>query len=266
MESINIARTIKKSITINDTDNVIELTDANGLMGLNPRQRVFSKSKYLKNIKAYASINSLPESPLPDFELEDSETEKMLKVLNLEWGNARKQLDLLIGTDNDWMSIGEISLLNPAGYPYRIYNLLDVITDNLAFELANNTSLAVKIEDVGFGLLEAGDVVNIFGSYVEELVIDSSTQPMTIFNQATTTIETTSIVVLPSNEFRKYVLISNEGTSTIHLNFFDTASLDNFAIKPGGWYEFTTNALPYFGAISLVSEETNDKVIIGEGV
>jgi hypothetical protein len=58
----------------------------------------------VKNLKAHAKINSLPPIKLPDFQLEDSETDKLYKTLDIEWGSARKQLNLYI-SDNQTTGI-----------------------------------------------------------------------------------------------------------------------------------------------------------------
>lgn len=265
MHTINIAKSIKLSLNSTSSDNIFLLTNSDSLTNLNPNNRILSRNKFVKNLKAYSNIQSLPEAEIPNFLFEDSETDKLNKVLDIEWGSERKQIGLLLGSDNDWMPIGEISLLNPTGYPYRIHNLLDTITDALAFELSGEINLGIRIDDVGYGLLQLTDTVNIFGSYIEELVIDDSTQPMTNFLQSRQVIDTNSIVVLPENLNRKYVLISNEGESAIHLNFGETSNLSAFSIKPGGWYEFTTATLGYYGAISLISDAINSDVLIGEG-
>lgn len=266
MKSINIAKTIQVSLSHESSNNVIELTDNILPTNLNPRHDIISKNKFIKNLKAYASIKSVPEAELPDFLLEDSETEKLAKVLDVEWGAQRKQLNLLIknSNDNEWMSIGEISLLNPAGYPYRIYNLLDIVTDNLAFELSSDAKLAVQIENVGYGLLTTDDKVNIYGSYIEEIVIDDSIKPITSIFEKTVLVNQESVIAVLPNSQRKYLIIQNNNPHEIYFSLSNLSGSGSTVIKPNGHFELFVNNVPYFGEISIYSEY-NSSVLIVEG-
>lgn len=134
-----------------------------------PNYQIISASTYIKNLKAFTQIESLPEIALPNFELEDSDTDKLYKTLDVEWGGARKQLDLFLGSGDNYEQVGSISILNPSGYPFRVYNLMDLFTDNLALELGDNSQVGVQVKNVGYGLLEGEDNITIHGSYVEEI-------------------------------------------------------------------------------------------------
>lgn len=155
-----------------------------------PDHPIISFNCFIKNLKIFASIESLESSPFPIFDLEDSDSVKLQKALDIEWKSARKQLDVLINDgsignyDNPdgWQIIGSISLLNSSGYPYRIYNLMDVFTDTLAIELGSNTRVAVAIKDVGFGVLDNLDTVVVHGSYVEEILVKDPILPPATVN------------------------------------------------------------------------------------
>ena len=151
-----------------------------------PGQTIIGFNAFIKNLRVFASVPSLPEAPFPDFKNTDSSTQKLIKTLDIEWGTPRKQLDIFI-TDvpnpviNDWSQIGSVSLLNPYGYPFRVYNLMDLFTDNLALELGENGKIAVRMFDVGQGLLAIQDSVVIHGSYTEEIFLQSPDLP-NVFN------------------------------------------------------------------------------------
>lgn len=264
MHTINIAKSIKLRLNSQSSDNIFQLTENNDLSNLNPRHSIVSRNKFIKNLKAYTKINSTAETAIPDFNLEDSETEKLHKVLDVEWNSERKQLDLLVGNsaDNDWMSVGETSLLNPNGYPYRIYNLLDLLTDNLAFEFGDNLNVAVKITDVGYGLLTGTDEVNIYGSYAEELVIDDSIQPITSTFEKTAILHNESIIAVLPNIYRKYLIIQNNNTHNIYISLSDLSGIGGIVVKPGGHYEFSTHNVPYFDEISIFSEYNSSVLIV----
>jgi hypothetical protein len=262
MKSFNLARSIKLSLDSTSQDNIFKLTQNEELPLLNPQHTILSRSKFVKNLKAYVSINSIAESITPDFYLEDSETDKLNKVLDVEWNSERKELQLLFGNDDNWMSVGESSLLNPNGYPYRIYNLLDLLTDNLAFEFSEDMQIAVKMQDVGFGLLRNQDKVNIYGSYVEEIVIDDNHKPITAIQETIVNIDSKNTILLNSNNLRKYVIIQNKSDNDIFISLSGLAYEGSLRIKPEGHYEFNTNNTPYYGVISGFSNYDVDVLTI----
>lgn len=176
VSSYNITKNVNRKITSVDAGNVVVIVDN----AVQPNQGILSINTFVDNLKVYASIASLPAVNLPNFTVEDSESEKLFKTLDVEFNSARKQLDILIGDDGiAWNLIGSVSLLNPSGYPYRMYNLLDFFTDGLGARLGNDFKIGVQIKNVGYGLLSGNDIVTVHGSYVQEYVIDSiaSTSP-----------------------------------------------------------------------------------------
>lgn len=262
METITINRSIHLKLDSTSIDDVVQITETNTNLNLNPRDRIISRNKYIKNLKAYSNITSITEANLPDFKFDDSESDKLNKVLDLEWNSPRKQINLLIGTDLLFFPIGEISILNPVGYPYRINNLLDLLTDNLAFELGQEVDLAVKIHDVGYGLLQEEDVITIFGNFVEEIVIDSSNLPISISAERIVTIAPSTTIVAPINDNRKMFLLQNTSENVIYFSLSPNADFKSIQIMPGGHYQFTTDNVSYFGAISCYAEYNSDVLIV----
>ncbi|MBW4568051.1 MAG: hypothetical protein KME31_08510 [Tolypothrix carrinoi HA7290-LM1] len=249
ISTFNKAKTIVKSLDSATGQAVIPIF-SNTLTGSYPGQ-IISVNAFVKNLKAHAKISSLAPVKLPNFQLEDSETDKLYKTLDIEWGSARKQLNLYISDNQtDWYQVGAISLLNPSGYPYRIYNLMDLITDNLAIELGENGRIGVQIQDVGYGALQTGDSVTIHGSYVQEIVVDSNaTIQNTIDFEELVDVEST--IILEANSLRKYLAITNNGNHSIYLNLGDTATLGKgIYLTPAGSFDLDK---PYLGAISAIS-------------
>lgn len=154
-----------------------------------PGYKIISFNAFIKNLKAFASIESVQESELPKFLPTDTSTDKTIKVLDIEWKSPRKQLNLYIATNTssatEWHQVGSLSLLNPYGYPFRIYNLMDLFTDNLALELGENSKLGIQVQNVGYGLLTPEDNVIIHGSYTEEIFVQTEDKP-NVFNIAIT--------------------------------------------------------------------------------
>lgn len=262
MHSINLVKSINLKLDVNSGNNIIPFMSSDFEVNTNPRHKILSRNKYLKNLKCYSVINSIDEAELPNFNFDDSESEKLNKVLDIEWKSPRKQLNLLIGNNNNWLPIGEISLLNPMGYPYRINNLLDLLTDNLAFELGEETQLAVKIEDVGYGLLANTDLITIYGNYIEEVVIDDSVQFITNTVERVINIFENSEIVAIINKNRKYFLIQNISNNNIYLSLSNRASTNSIKILPNGHYDFDVNNVAYFGEISAYSEYNSDVLVV----
>jgi len=219
---------------------------------------------YLKNLKIYAEINSTPEVGLPDFELTDTETDRLLKTLNREWRGARKNLNLHFGLDDSpWMVIGRTSLLNVQGYPFTVSNLMDLLTDNLAAELGVRARLGVSISDVDYGLLADNDNVVVHGSYVTEWVTATAAlkpiQHSTPFSHSVTS---TSSIVLRRNDERKQFTIKNPNSNPCFLNFGNTAEHGKgIYLGGGGVYEYDTSNYPYFDAVSVVCLPHHDGTV-----
>lgn len=184
ISTVNRVKTIVIALTENSGDSVISLYTNEGLtLGaeLVPGHKVISFNCFVKNLKAYASISSLEAVKLPEIDVMDSDTQKLYKLLDVEWTSPRKQLDLFISNNSDsWEPIGSLSILNPSGYPYRIYNLIDLYTDNVAIELGDNAKLGCRVKDVGYGYLLNPDKIVIHGSYVEEIFVEYEEKPTNI--------------------------------------------------------------------------------------
>ncbi|OKH47293.1 hypothetical protein NIES2101_23940 [Calothrix sp. HK-06] len=181
IESINIAKKIARRITESDGDSIVVLFD-NILPTLDiPSSSVISVNGFLKNLKGYSKITSTQAAPLPDISIEDSEPERRVKALDVEWNSQRKHLELLVSADgSSWVEVGAISLIKQQGYPYRMHSLLDFFTDGLADEFGSNGKVACRIVDVGYGLLSGNDVFTVHGSFLQEIVYKTETQPINI--------------------------------------------------------------------------------------
>lgn len=176
--TINRVKTITLSLNSSSGTDIVTIYQNTDLVSGNEflsTYKIVSFNSFIKNLKVYASIKSLAEAKLPDFKLGDSATQKVQKVLDIEWKSARKQLNVYIASNanSNWEQVGSITLLNPSGYAFRIYNLMDLFTDNLALELGENSRIGIQVQDVGYGLLEANDKVTVHGSYIEEIILQS---------------------------------------------------------------------------------------------
>jgi hypothetical protein len=253
----NKVRTIAKRIDANTSPGIITIYENLGNQNTVAGTTTLSINAFIKNLKAFTRINSLSPIKLPNFRLEDSETDKLYKTLDIEWNSARKQLNLFISDSSQWELVGSVSLLNPSGYPYRMVNLMDLYTDNLAIELGENGKLGVQIQDVGYGSLTGNDLVTIHGSYVEEIVIDKSDIPL--LSQCTShdwTVNTISQTLLPANSSRTYCSIVNASSVPVFISLGNPAELGKGVLLSayGSSLEISNQSGIFKGAINAISE------------
>ena len=160
-----------------------------------PLNTIVSTNSFIKNFRGIATIRSLPEINLPDFKLTDSPTEKLYKTLDIEWKSPRKQLDLLIKNGaSDWQRVYSLSLLNPSGYPFRVYSLVDSYTNDSIIELGSDGQIGVRMHDVSYGLLTPEDELVLHGSWVQEIVINVPEQNF-VYNPPQITVTPPNIVI-----------------------------------------------------------------------
>ncbi|HIK04598.1 MAG TPA: hypothetical protein IGS40_07785 [Trichormus sp. M33_DOE_039] len=167
-----------------------------------------SESWKVVNFKVYSNIKSIPTASLPNYSLEDTETDRLIKSLDVEWNSPRIQLNLYIGTPNNWSIVGSVSLLNASGYPYRIYDLLEIYAAKEQASLGVNVSFGIAIEDVGHGLLSSFDKVSILVDYLREISYFVSPQ----INITTPEVTVNNPVEI-NNNINGVVIDENNGTN-----------------------------------------------------
>lgn len=235
--SIAINHVIAKKIDTFNQNSRIILFDNIAPSSLS---NAISINGFLKNLKGYSNITSLAEAGLPNILLEDTDQDRLIKAMNIEWGSERIQLDLEVSADGlNFIKIGAISLINQMGYPYRNYSLLDFFTDGLAAEIGTNSQIACSIKDVGFGKLTSADELTIYGSVTQEIVMNTGTVeiaiPVTVSLPAITATK-----IIDANLNRKGLVVFNDSTSKIYLGFNDAIDAINYSIplSTGKGYEF----------------------------
>lgn len=176
IQTINNAKSICTSLQIGDAGITTIYEPQNLYIGQDylPNYQLIGFNTFIKNLRVFSQITSLGVAPLPEIELTDSNTQKLVKVLDAEWQSERKQLNLYLSNNNIWKQIGSLSLLRPFGYPFRIYNIMSQYTNGLMLELGSDSRIGVQVQDVGYGLIASGDRVTVFGNYVEELILNGN--------------------------------------------------------------------------------------------
>ncbi|RAM49472.1 MAG: hypothetical protein C6Y22_22215 [Hapalosiphonaceae cyanobacterium JJU2] len=272
IDQYNRIKTLTKKINSSSGSGVITIVDATQSPTLPAGLELISINTFVKSLKAYAKITSINESILPNFLLEDTDTDRLYKSLDVEWNSSRKQLDLLISEDStNWELIGSVSLLNPRGYPYRMYNLQDFYTDNLAIELGDNGKLGVQVKDVGYGGLLGNDLITIHGSYLREIIYkkpkfvvsggSGGGNSEVIFDESIDyewSITNSSQVILAANENRKYFSIINKTDKPVFINLGTTATIGKGILLTGkgSSYQQYINSGIYQGEVSAIAIES----------
>lgn len=251
--TFNQSRAFTIKLDSTSSDDIIPLFDISPYTSNSGE--LIAENVFIKNLKAYAKISSLDPIQLPDIGLEDSDLQRTYKILDVEWKSPRKQINLFIREVNgQWYPFGSISLLNPSGYPYRMYSLQDIFTDNLAIELGSNGQIGVQIQDVGYGILSGNDVVTISGTYIKEIVLETPARINSTFPFAVVVADNSTSIIAANNN-RKYVALTNPGDNPVWVNLGNTATLNQgiYLAGKGGSYEFSVVDVPYFGTISAIS-------------
>lgn len=234
---------------------------------ISPYDRVASTRfyGYITDLRCKVDINSLDEAILPEIGIGDSRTKRITAVRDMEWTSPRKQMELLLRSpqSGEWINVASISLLNRL--PFYQVNLMQFLTDNVAFAVSNNSAVGVQITNVGYGLLAATDEITIWGAVKEELsVLPDRVKEVTHTQSHRWEVTETSRILLPSNSARLQATFTNTGDYTVYLNFNTDAQIGRgISLMPrGGSYEINlTN--PFKGSISAVVDSNQVTIITG---
>lgn len=174
-------------------------------------------------------------------------------------------MDLLLrdSKSGGWVNIASISLLKRS--PFYQVNLMQFLSDNVAFAMANDSALGVQIVNVGYGILIANDEVTIWGAVKEELsTLPQDEKTVTHTQSHAWDITEESRVLLASNTDRLLATFVNTGNSKAYLNFNTDAIRERgITLMPqGGSYEINiTN--PFKGSISAITATGETTTITG---
>ncbi|MEH1765797.1 MAG: hypothetical protein V7K76_26050 [Nostoc sp.] len=222
--------------------------------------RVINENLSLSNLQAIAYIYSLPVVAFPVFDLTESDSQQLLTAINLEWQNARIQLDTLVrvGLTGTYQRIASNSLTNPNPYPYKQFTL-----DNQL--LGSGDMLAVQVRNVGYGLLQnsagGSDVVTVSADLTTTITIEETVDNASV---VANNITTTAATVVNSNVNRKGITFFNNSTQTVYIDTVSTVSTTSYtvALAVGDYYE--APAPIYTGAYYAVVASGNTAINIRE--
>jgi len=140
---------------------------------------------------AYLSAESFAEVALPELNLADGDTDRMVKILDVQWGAPRLHAEILLSPDGtNWTAIALIAFLNAGGYPFSLVDMLPYLTSDVAREFPAGLRLGIRLIDVGYGLIKGGDKIVLDGNWVEEYSLkDAASSIGTVITPDLTSIE-----------------------------------------------------------------------------
>lgn len=248
MKSFPYVNTIAVPLSSANNNQIVCLVDNNpaavaSKFGIRGK---FTANCYVDELIAFANLSSLPDAPFPQFEIEDSQSEQTMKALNVAWNSPRRHLNLWLSKNGmPWVLIGIVSAQNPGGYKYAHYRLLDQITNALAGKIGEYSRIGISVEEAGSGLLQSGEILNIYGSYTQEILYEENemiSYPPTALSFPTASTSTpgtlgvtaTSQQVLPAASNRLGYAIKNAGINTVYLEFDAAATMTSITSLPAG--------------------------------
>lgn len=162
---------IQRTVTSADGDGVITLFDASRTVvdaNLVNEASTIHQNYNLRDLRCTSRVKGLKALTLPDFELTDSDTEKLAKTKFLQWEQERRHIDVFLGNSFGWDNIATVSLIN-SGYPYSIEELMPYLTAGLAYPLDGQQSIGIQVVDAGFGGLAANERLTFYGAVICEI-------------------------------------------------------------------------------------------------
>ena len=264
-ETFNRTTQILREITQQNTDELHIIYDS---AYVNPFDRASSLKflGFVTDLRVKIDITSLSESTIPDIPLGATNAQKSTSIRDMEYGSQRFELQLLMRTTyQDWLPLFNFSLLNRR--PFYVTDMMSYLTTQPAFAVASDAQLAIRIIDVGYGLLQGDDRLIIFGSAREEVTgLPSEGSLITQARHFSLDVDDSSELILQASNIRKGLTITNlSQTHEVTLSYQPVAIAgDGIMLLPyGGSFTINTTNL-YKGAISAISQGANTKLAISE--
>jgi hypothetical protein len=128
--------------------------------------------------------------------------------------------------------------------PYYYLDLINYFTSAGTFDVAPDATIAVQVQDVGHGLLQANDRILLLGCAVEESPYSySEAAPVAQIpigsRMVTNNISITSAVIVNSNPQRKRIVFFNNSINDVYLDTVSSISPYSYLVKlvPNAYYE-----------------------------
>ncbi len=153
-----------------NSSNTGQLIDIYRPGTINPSSAIpdVSYSGFITSLRVAINIKSIGELQLPQTSPLDTAEDKARKQRESVLASPRILLNLYLR--NSQLStpslVGSILIFNR--FPYYYIPLIPYFSDNNTFDIAPDTTIAVQLQDVDYGLLKDDDKVTFIGSAIEE--------------------------------------------------------------------------------------------------
>jgi hypothetical protein len=239
----------------------------------------FTCNAYLTDLYTIERAYSLPSIDIPNYTDEDTRRQRTLKTQQMQWSDARFDANFFVCgkkpplTNNDWVFIGTIPILNTQGFKYTRHRPIDLLTHNLARPFGEFASLGLQIETIAYPLTSI-DRISIDASWHQESpivqpdfapVLIETAATITAYSDSTTlTISTANRQIFPSRPTRFLLTVTNSSTTaTVYISTtgsVPTATSNDGSVGPLGTKDFP-NAT---GTINAVASAATTPITVRE--
>jgi len=154
-------------LNVSNTDQLIDIYKP-GTIDLSNAVSGVSYSGFITSLRATINIKSINEFQLPQTSPLDTAEDKARKQREAVLSSPRILLNLYLKNSQQStpLLVGGILVFNR--FPYYYIPLIPYFSDTSTFDIAPDTTIAVQLQDVDYGLLKNDDRITIVGSAIEE--------------------------------------------------------------------------------------------------
>jgi hypothetical protein len=222
----------------------------------------------LEGIRATCNIVSLLQTPFPDIYPEDGNAVRNAKILNIEYQNPRFYLRLFKKIGDIYFELGQTVLQNK-GMQTQKSLLTPILTDGNIKFLNKTDEIYAEIIDAGYGLFAYNDFVQFELDYSYTITGIKKNLNLIPNNFGKTINSGTPQLILPSNNFRGRLTLTNNGESDISFaygNQSDCVIGRSPILKPGQTWNDEMPENIYKQAVWGVSHEDSTMIAGIEGL
>ncbi|MEM6836892.1 MAG: hypothetical protein AAF609_08545 [Cyanobacteria bacterium P01_C01_bin.120] len=263
--TFNRSRQILQPITALNATDMTVIYDSSYV---NPNEITNTLKYYgfITDLRATVRVNSFAPVQPPVLRIGSSASEKAEAIREAEFNSERCHLAVYLrNSRTGWTEIYREPIVNRQ--PFYTIDLTTYLTNQPAFAVSSDSQLAVRLLDIGFGLIDGDDSISIYGSAREEVTAlpnDGRLITTSTSSQATATNQPS--MILAPNPYRKGLDITNlSETDKVSLSFNPgVVSLNGIVLYPGGGSFSIAFDNLYQGAIFAISESNDSDLAIAE--
>lgn len=211
----------------------------------------------LEGIRATCNIVSLLKTPFPDIYPEDGNATRNAKILNIEYNNPRFYLRLFKKVGTTFFELGQTVLQNK-GMQTQKALLTPFLTDGNIKFLNKTDEIYAEVINAGFGLLGSTDFVQFELDYTFTITGIKKNLNLIPNNFGKTINSGAPQLILPENNFRGRLTLTNNGETDISFAYGNQADCrigQSPTLKPGQTWNDEMQSTIYQQSLWAVSHE-----------